>query len=279
LNASVPNFQSDGLTITATEPWFKVKVQLIQSYLQAFIINAFPKADELIFVDLFSGSGLYSVGHQKDVFPGACLNALSSDLPFHRWIFCESNAEQATALDGRIKRFFPKMNVDVLNILEENFFQTLNNAIPGSKAGHRVAVVCLIDPFSIEIPLATVDKLASAGFSLLIPFTFPLNDRLDCRYYCDEQAEALKRFIGAGNYEKLKTLDNNVHFYRKLVQLYQSGLLVKGLNSALSSHKLNSKLMMLQSYSVGFFSRQFSAQAIQRDVNVSEHLQFDLFSA
>jgi hypothetical protein len=112
-----------------------------------------------------------------------------------------------------------------------------------------------------------------------MPFTFPLNDRLDCRYYCMEQAEALKRFIGAGNYEKLRELENNTHFYRKLVQLYQSGLLVKGLNSAMSSHKLNSKLMSLQSYTIGFFSRQFSAQSIQRDVNVSEHLQFELFSS
>jgi hypothetical protein len=54
---SVPNFQSDGLSVTATESWFKVKVQLIQSYLQAFIMNALPKADEIIFVDLISGKG------------------------------------------------------------------------------------------------------------------------------------------------------------------------------------------------------------------------------
>jgi hypothetical protein len=72
-NASVPNFQSDGLTITAAESWFKVKVQLILSYSQAFIMNASPKSDELIFVDLFAGSGLFSVGHQKEIFPAPSL--------------------------------------------------------------------------------------------------------------------------------------------------------------------------------------------------------------
>ena len=109
--ASVPNFQSDGLSITAAEPWFKVKVQLIQSYLQAFIMNALPKADEIIFVDLFSGSGLFSAGHQKEVFPGSSLASLSSESPFQKWVFCESDAEQAQVLDKRVKKNFPDKNV------------------------------------------------------------------------------------------------------------------------------------------------------------------------
>jgi three-Cys-motif partner protein len=276
-SASVPNFQSDGLTITATEPWFKVKVQLILSYVQAFIMNASPKSDELIFVDLFAGSGLYSAGHQKEVFAGNSLAALSANLPFQKWIFCESDPEQAGTLDKRVRKTFHEKNVEVFNVREEEIIQTLNSTIPGSKTGRRVAVFCLIDPFSMNFSLTTVDRLASMDFSLLIPFTFPLNARLDCRHYCDDQAELIKKFLGVNNYERLSALDSNVHFYRKLVQLYQTNLLVKGLNSALSSHKLDSKLMTLQAYTIGFFSRQFSAQSIQRDVNVSEHLQFELF--
>lgn len=276
-NTSVPNFQSDGLTITAAEPWFKVKVQLILSYVQAFIMNASPKSDELIFVDLFAGSGLYSVGHQKEVFPGNSLRALSSNLPFQKWIFCEADPEQAGALEKRVRKTFPEKNVEVFNVREDEFIHTITSTIPASKPGRRVAVFCLIDPFSLNFSLTTLDRLASMDVSLLIPFTFPLNARLDCRHYCDEQAELIKKFLGANNYEKLAALDSNVHFYRKLVQLYQTNLLVKGLNSALSSHRLDSKLMTLQAYTIGFFSRQFSAQSIQRDVNVNEHLQFELF--
>jgi three-Cys-motif partner protein len=276
-NDPVFNFQSDGLTITAAEPWFKVKVQLILSYVQAYIINASPKSDELIFVDLFAGSGLYSVGHQKEVFPGNSLAILSSKLPFQKWIFCEADEEQAGALDKRVQKSFPQNNVEVYNVREEEIIQTLSNTIPASKPGRRVAVFCLIDPFSLNFSLSTVDRLASMGFSLLIPFTFPLNARLDSHYYCEEQAELIKRFLGANNHERLSTLDSNSHFYRKLVQLYQTNLLVKGLNSALSSHQLNSKLMTLPAYTIGFFSRQFSAQSVQRDVNVREHLQFELF--
>jgi hypothetical protein len=129
----------------------------------------------------------------------------------------------------------------------------------------------------LNFSINTVDRLASMGFSLLMPFTFPLNERLDCRHYCDDQAELIKKFLGVNNYERLLGLDSNAHFYRKLVQLYQTNLLVNGLNSAFSSHKLESKLMALPAYTIGFFSRQFSAQSIQRDVNTNDHLQFELF--
>ena len=276
-NASVPNFQSDGLSITAAEPWFKVKVQLILSYAQAFIINASSKSDELIFIDLFAGSGLFSVGHQKDIFPASCLASLGSNLPFQKWILIESDPEQAGALDKRVRKNFPQKYVEVYNVREDELVQTINATIPASTAGRRVAVFCLIDPFSLNISLNTIDRLAALGFSFLIPFAFPLNARLDCRYYCSDLKEILKKFVGANNFERLSTLDSNAHFYRKLVQLYQNNLLVKGLNSALSSHKLDSMLMTLPAYTMGFFSRQLSTQAVQRDVNVSEHLQFELF--
>lgn len=240
-------------------------------------MNASPKADEIVFVDLFSGSGLYSIGHQKDIFPGSCLASLSSELPLQKWVFCEGDAEQANALDKRVKKFFPEKNVSIFHVSPSELIETLRTNIPGTKAGYKVAVLCLVDPFSMDIPLSIMDKLAALEFSFLIPFTFPLNSRLDCKYYSQEHPEVLKKYIGSSNYERLAGLESNLHFYSMLVRLYQNNMLVMGLNSAVSSHKLESKLMELPAYSMGFFSKQFSTTAIQRDVNVSEHLQFDLF--
>lgn len=275
--ASVPHFQSDGLSITAAEPWFKVKVQLIQSYLQAFIMNASGKADEIIFVDLFSGSGLYSMGHQKEVFPGSNLLSLTLEPPFHKWIFCEDDDEQVTALEKRVKKFFAKKNVEILNPPAEELMEALRSNIPRSKAGHKVAILCLVDSFSLDIRWDIIEKIADMGVSFIIPFTFTVNNRLDARHYCREHADVLKRVAGTSNYERLCSMESNFHFYKKLVRVYQNNFLVKGLNSAISSHKLESRLMELPAFDIGFFSKQFSAQAIQRDVNVSEHLQFELF--
>jgi hypothetical protein len=149
--------------------------------------------------------------------------------------------------------------------------------IPPSKVGHKVAVLCLVDPFSVEIPFTMIDKLAALGFSFLMPFTFMVNDRLNYRYYLHEHSEKFKKYMGAGNFERMKEVESNEQFYKRLVRLYQNSMMVTGLNSAVSVHKLDSKLMNLPAYSIGFFSRHFSTRAIQEDIKVSEHLQFELF--
>jgi three-Cys-motif partner protein len=273
---TVPGFSDDGLSISAAEPWFKVKVQVLQSYLQAFIVNALSRADEVVLVDLFAGSGLYSCGHQKDIFPGTSLAAMKDALPFTRWIFCERDGDQLKALDTRLRRMFPTVNTEVIHINPrdpDKFLSTIPTSIPGK----RIAVIVLADSFSLELSLATVHKLAAMNCSLLIPFTFVLNSRMDCRYYDREQSDTLRRFVGESSVGRLKDLESNQHFYRRLVRLYNNNLLVAGLNAAMSTHKLESQMMDLPSYHIGFFSKQFSTRAILREVNSTEHLQYELF--
>src|SRR5262245_43227002 len=53
-SSSARLFHNDGFSITAAEPWFKVKVKVLQSYLQTFITQAMGKADALVYVDLFA---------------------------------------------------------------------------------------------------------------------------------------------------------------------------------------------------------------------------------
>ena len=72
-------------------------------------------------------------------------------------------------------------------------------------------------------------------------------------------------------------VQNNVQFYKRIVRMYQNRMLVMGLNSALSVHKAESRLMNLPAYYTGLFSRQFSAKAIQEDANLSGQLQIELY--
>lgn len=240
------------------------------------MMNAFQKADEVVFVDLFAGSGLYSVGYQKEIFAGSGFQAMSSSFPFTKWIFCERHEEQLKALDRRIRKYFPGLNTDIIDTTER-YMDQLMAAIPVSRHGRRVAVICLADAFSLDIPIATINRLASMGYSLLMPFTFVLNSRMSCRYYVDENPEILRRFLGDQNMDKLKDLESNLHFYKRLVRLYQNNMLVSGLNASISTHRLQSGMMELPAYNVGFFSRQFSTVAVQKEVNGSEFFQYELW--
>ncbi len=276
LSAQVPFFQADGLSVTAVEPWFKVKVQLIERYVQSFIVNAAGRVDDIVLVDLCAGSGLFSFGHQKEIFAGSSLSLLAANLPLSQWILCERDHEQMYALQSRADRFFRNKNILLLDEPLDALADRLRSAIPQTK-GNKKAVLCLVDPFSFEIPYALLDKLAACGFSFLIPFTWMMNQRMSYAFYLEEHREQLKRYLGIADLQRLANVQSNQQFYKHMVRIYQNNMLVLGLNTALSVHKLESRLMELPAYYIGFFSKKFSTKAVLSDVQESEHVQFELW--
>ncbi len=272
-------FHDDGFGITAAEPWFKQKVQIIQEYLTAFVTNLAGRVDEIVFVDLFSGSGLYSLGSQREIFAGTPLMALAQDLPINRFVLCERDAEQFKALKIRVNKYYRGKNVILLDGRPEELIDRFRLYVPPSKGDFKVAVFCVCDPFSLDMSFDTVEKLSQLGFSFLMPFTFALNKRLNFRFYLKEEKEKIKKYLGG--YKDMDRLVNgvqdNTQFYKRLIQIYENNILASGLNASTSVHKLDSGLMEMPVYYMGLFSRQYSTKAIQQDVEATRHTQFELF--
>jgi hypothetical protein len=134
-------------------------------------------------------------------------------------------------------------------------------------------VVCLVDPFSFSVPFATIDKLAALNFSFIMPFTWPLNERMNYSYYNEEHAAMLKRFLGVGDLQRVAAATGNAQFYKHMVRQYQTNMLMLGLNTALSAHPLSSPLMQVPAYYVGFFSRKYSTKVIQHSVYSSDQIE------
>ena len=272
------SFQDDGFVTTAAEPWFKVKVQVIQQYFESFITNVSGKVNDIVFVDLYSGSGLYSFGHQKELFPSVSLTSLQDNLPVSKWIFCEQSSENAKALKIRVNKYFRGKNVVIFESKPEHLLEKFRSYIPQSKAGYKVAIFCVVDPFSLDIPFTTLDKLNDLGFTFLIPYTFSLSNRLDYKFYLREQRDRLKKYLGGfRDFEKLEEVKSNVEFYRKLVKIQQNNMLMLGLNTTVSVHKLNSGLMEMPFYYIGFYSKQLSAKTVAVDIQRQAATQIQLF--
>lgn len=272
---SATNFSNDGFSITAAEPWFKVKVQVVQNYLRSFVANAAVRTNEIIVVDLFAGSGLYSLGHQREIFAGSCLASLTADLPITKWIFCEKNSAHAADLKARVDKHFRSKNVLILNDTPEDLIDELRRNVTRPKGSSKPAVFCIVDPFSLDLPFTVIDKLSSLGFSFLIPFTLSLNERQNYNYYLREHRDKLKHYLG-GHIERLDDVQANASFYKRMVKIYQNNMLMLGLNTALSVHKLRSNFMDVPMYYVGFFSKTISPKVVQRDVVGEEQLLLSL---
>lgn len=278
LFSATTRFADDGFVTTAAEPWFKVKVELIQQYFESFVENTHARVQDIVFVDLFAGSGLYSAGAQRDLFAASSLRALETEMPVTRWVLCEENPDNARALKVRVNKYFRGRNVVILEGKSEELIEKLSLYVPVSKGPYKVAVFCVVDPFSFDIPFAVLEKLAAQGFSFVIPFTFGLSERIDYRFYIRHQRDKLVRYLGsASNFDKLATASNNHEFYKRLVKLYQNNMLMLGLNGSLAVYRAESSLMDMPNYYIGIFSRNFSMKAVRRDVQDREHLQFELF--
>jgi len=270
------NFSSDDFTVTAVEPWFKVKVQVIQEYLQAFTMQIAGRVDEIVFIDLFAGSGFYSSGFQKQLIPMPSLQALGCDPPFSKFIFCEEEDEAAKALKIRVNKYFRGRNVVIFEDRPEELLDKFRLYVPPTKKNYKVAALCLIDPFSIDFSFSLIEKLAAQGYSFLIPYTFQLNARTDYRFYLKEQGEKLRRFLGH-NENPVFVSNSNMEFYKKLVRTHQNNMLTLGLTVSLSTHKIESKQMELPMFCMGMFSKQISTKLIVKEVRENTHQQFGLF--
>lgn len=272
-------FSDDGFSVTAAEPWIRGKVSIIQQYLSSFAGTLAGKVDDVVFIDLFAGNGIYSLGTRKDLFAASSLMAPSLDLPITKFILCEKDESQLRTLKIRVNKYFKEKNILLMQGKPEELISKFPMYVPPNNGTFKTAVFCLADPFSFDLPFDTVDRLSDLGFTFLIPFSFALNDRLNYRFYLHEQRDKLKKFLGGYNdISRLeKDCDSNHQFYKRLVQLYENSMLSLGYNISLSTHKVDSGLMELPSYQIGFFSKQLSTKAIHQDVEATRHVQFDLF--
>lgn len=273
-----PIVQDDGLSVTAAEPWIKGKGSIIRQYLTSFVGSLAGRVDDIIFIDLFSGNGVYSLGAKKELFYASSLQSLSLGLPISKYVFCERDHEQAHLLKVRVNRYFKGMNVVMLEGRPEQLVEKFKLYVPGNSPGYKVAIFCLCDPFSLDLDFATLTRLADLDFNFLVPFTFVLNDRLNYRYYLKDGRDKLERFLGiVPGSEKLESIESNAQFYKRVVQIYENNMLSLGLNTSVTTHKVDSGLMDISTYSIGLFSKRYSTKAIEQDVRSLRHVQFDLF--
>ncbi len=272
-------FTEDDLPVTAAEPWVRNKINIIRQYLHSFITNQVSKVDNLFFVDLYAGNGLYSLGSRRELFPSAALMALTLDLPISKFILCEADPERFNILKIRINKYFRHKNIVLLDGKPEEILDRIDLYVPASKGDYRASTFCLCDPFSLEMPFRLLSQLASKDFTFLVPFNFALNDQLNDTFYLTEQRHRLAEFLGSeSQVQRLeKELGGNTRFYKRLIRIYESNVLTLGLNSSTSVHKLDSGLMEMPMYYIGLFSKQVPTKAVLHEVEAARHIQFDLF--
>lgn len=151
--------------------WTAEKYRQFQLYAQQFTSSMNGKWKSLAYLDLYAGSGLSQVSGTNEILLGSPLIALSLDVQFNTYVFCEKDPAKLDALEQRVKKHFPNANVQfVSGDCDDPRFQ-LGNAIPPG-----ALTLCFVDPYSLDIRFKTLQSLAQ---NRKIDFLCLLASRMD----------------------------------------------------------------------------------------------------
>jgi len=107
-------FEDDGLYTPEVGEWGEKKYALVGRYDRLFSTGMKVKWDVRVYIDLFSGAGKARIKGTDKIRPASPLLALSVPDGFNRYIFCDNDNRCLDALDTRVKKYYPSLDVTFL---------------------------------------------------------------------------------------------------------------------------------------------------------------------
>ena len=186
------------MNIKGVGSWSALKYKLIQLYAQLFTAGMTGKWGTLVYIDLYSGSGQSRVEDTNEILLGSPLIALSLDVQFSQYVFCEKDSATLDALRQRVAARFPKASVTYVEGDCNDSWSKILSTIP-----RRALCLCFVDPYDFSIHFNTLSKLA-AGRN--IDFLCLLASRMDAGRnhltYTTEESTKVDLFLGSREWRK-----------------------------------------------------------------------------
>lgn len=141
--------------------WTLEKLDILESYLDAYTTALKEQTFNLMYVDAFAGTGLIELPQndddvdKRDFISGSAGRAIRiTDKAFDRLIFVEQDTKRCEDLE-RLRNTHYDRNIEVINS-EANYF--LHNL---QADWRKWRGVLFLDPFATEVEWSTIEKIAS----------------------------------------------------------------------------------------------------------------------
>jgi three-Cys-motif partner protein len=109
------------------------------------------------YIDLYAGAGLSQIKGTSKILFGSPLIALSVDVPFDKYVFCEEDPVKIRDLEIRVTRDFPHANAVFIPGDCNQKVRKIIDAIPSGSLG-----LCFVDPYDLGIKFETLAMLAQS---------------------------------------------------------------------------------------------------------------------
>src|SRR3954468_9848688 len=108
---NLPLLDDDGLLTPEVGSWAEDKYQLVKCYSTIFSNAMSSKWGSLAYIDLFAGAGRSRVRDSIPTKPAPPHVALDIPKPFSKYIFAKLDALKISALESRIGKSYPSIDV------------------------------------------------------------------------------------------------------------------------------------------------------------------------
>jgi three-Cys-motif partner protein len=169
-------------------------------YDQMFATGMKNQWQEMVYLDLFSGSGYSQIRGTSDILQASPLLALQIPDRFSRYIYCDRDAENLEALRRRVERHAPGTSAAyVPGDIDETISQVLE-LIPRGTSNHRVLSFCFVDPFSVDLRFSTIRRLSERYIDFLILLALGMDANLNLPVYIEEHHTRIEQFLDNPNW-------------------------------------------------------------------------------
>lgn len=190
--------QDDGLAIPDVGIWAKEKYALVQTYCAVFARSMKPpKWQSIVYIDLFSGAGYARIKKSSEIVATSALLAMDIPVQFSRYIFCDINCDNNSALQRRVSRLCPKVDARFLCGDANDSVPEIFANMPSASRDFKVLAFCFVDPFKLDnLAFATIEHLSSRFMDFLVLVPTDMDANRNVTPYTATENSVVARFTG-----------------------------------------------------------------------------------
>jgi len=245
----------DGLVLPEVGSWSTEKWRLMGAYCNIFTTGMRKKWDQLVYIDLFSGAGFARIKDTDRIYYSSTLIALSIPIKFDKYILCEKDPELMEALQKRVQKLYPNVDVSFVQGDANDEVETIKSLMPKYRRGNTRLPFCFVDPFSLDLKFNTIQNLGEDLMDFLILLALHMDANRNLPYYLDENSKKIEDFVGDGDWrnEFIEFENTGKDFIKYLASKYDQNMM--DLGYVANKHLVRSSNKNLPLYYLAFYSK------------------------
>jgi len=223
------------------------------------------KWPNLVYIDLFSGSGYAKIKGSNQIVYGSPLIALSIPVPFTKYILCEKDEELADALKTRVGRDFGDKDITLFKGDANEIVDDIKNALPRFSRESGMLSFCFVDPYSLNLHFETIKKLGNLKMDFLILLALHMDANRNYKSYLEKENDKIDLFIADTGWRTAK-VESNESFVRFLAEHFKKNMQELGYKVTGTFQQIRSDAKNLPLYYLAFFSKHNLGNTFWKEV-------------